>query len=756
MPPTLAAIQGSLTELRKEVAAILARLKKEPKPRIGTVPEPLSPPPGVTGAVSAPARDTAPFDRPAVATMETESAPPIGTAAKPPLPPPPVTLHFPIIPFALAAPGATPRHKFELDGLRAGTQKVNPDMDPRLQVAVARAGAGMSRQAFFSAAPGEIPVVAKVSDVQAWEALSEVQPGVTLGRSEEGHMLVTARVPVRRLEAVRAQPFVISLKPSRPVRPVLSATTQETGCRPELLPTGTNPRGGAGVIVGIVDFGCDFAHDNFRRADGSSRVEIIWSQGAATQPDPAVKYGRVFRRPEIEAALRAPDPYQTLGYGPPLEQPSEPQGAHGTHVMDIAAGNGRGSGVPGCAPEADLIFVDLLANDVPSTGSGAVGVSIGDSVQLLEALRFVFDQAGERPCVINLSLGTNGGPHDGRTLVEQGLDALLRDAPNRAVVIAASNSYADGIHAAGSVPPDGTHDLLWDIPAGAGPSGGAELELWMPAANRLAVELIASDGTALQVVEPGSNLSLKDEGQVVVYFANRLSDPGNGDNTIGIFIAGVFPEGRWTVRLHDRSKNGAAVPFHVWIERYDSAQASFPEPRDNTHTLGSISCGHETIVVGSYDAHKPTLPLSYFSSAGPSRDGRQKPEISAPGHGVVAARSRTRTGTVTKSGTSMAAPAVTGIIALLFAEARKLGISLSIAQTRQLLIAGCRMNPPIGSEWDARYGHGRVSAAILSGLAAVAAPAPRPPSPVTPAAVVSTPAPAAVASTPATAAARNN
>jgi hypothetical protein len=74
-------------------------------------------------------------------------------------------------------------------------------------------------------------------------------------------------------------------------------------------------------------------------------VEIIWSQGSATQLDPAIKYGRVFRRPEIEAALRMPDPYQTLGYGPSLDQPNEQQGAQLTGIVKVKTAGYRPSQV---------------------------------------------------------------------------------------------------------------------------------------------------------------------------------------------------------------------------------------------------------------------------------------------------------------------------------------------------------------------------------------------------------------------------
>jgi len=59
------------------------------------------------------------------------------------------------------------------------------------------------------------------------------------------------------------------------------------------------------------------------------------------------------------------------------------------------------------------------------------------------------------------------------------------------------------------------------------------------------------------------------------------------------------------------------------------------------------------------------LELAPFSSGGPTRDGRQKPDLLAPGMDILAARS-TPVGevaagaTTRKSGTSMAASHVTG------------------------------------------------------------------------------------------------
>src|SRR5207247_93448 len=83
-------------------------------------------------------------------------------------------------------------------------------------------------------------------------------------------------------------------------------------------------------------------------------------------------------------------------------------------------------------------------------------------------------------------------------------------------------------------------------------------------------------------------------------------------------------------------------------------------------------------------------------------DGRQKPEVSAPGHNVFAAASTSVTGTTRMSGTSMASPMVTGTVALLLAEAAARQHDLSIADIRTVLLDSARHNPPAAQGWEQR------------------------------------------------------
>jgi subtilisin family serine protease len=587
------------------------------------------------------------------------------------------------------------------------TTDIYSQMDPRLQRAVDRRRRGMRTMATASSDEGEIGVLVLVDDTDRFAARGDVRLGAVIGEVDGG-WLVTARVPLGRIEAIRQADGVRSMKAAQPLRPVLRATVPEIEADPASLPEGSLTAGGAGVVVGIIDSGADFAHRNFLRPDGSTRLVALWHQDGPSTPDSPFGFGKRYSARDIDLALSQSDPYEALGYGPAPDVPGRPKGTHGTHVTDIAAGNGGGSGVPGVAPEADIAFVEPALSDIAWEGEEVVNFFFGDSVQQLEAARFLFDEAAERPCVVNISLGTNGGPHDGSSLVEKGLDALVSQRPNRAVVISAGNAFDDGVHIAGTVPAGGSTDVRWSIPEGL--VSQSELELWYAGSDRFRAELITPAGDSLGSVPLGSSARARaDDGTTLLFVGHRAADPNNGDNVLGVFLEQRVPAGVWTIRLHGEQV-AASGGYHAWIERNDPSQASFVDA-DGSHTLGSISCGQLSLAVGSYDAHKPAKPLSFFSSAGPTRDGRQKPEISAPGHDVFAAHSRTGTGVTRKSGTSMAAPAVTGVVALILAEAHAGGITLDAASLRRIVMESARTDPPPADGWDHRYGHGRIDAA---------------------------------------------
>lgn len=83
----------------------------------------------------------------------------------------------------------------------------------------------------------------------------------------------------------------------------------------------------------------------------------------------------------------------------------------------------------------------------------------------------------------------------------------------------------------------------------------------------------------------------------------------------------------------------------------------------NTSLLKTPENAKSVLAVGATE-QAPSQHLVGSGGAGPTVDGRRKPEIFAPGIGIVSARNSTTNQWRTLSGTSMACPAVTGAAAL--------------------------------------------------------------------------------------------
>lgn len=577
---------------------------------------------------------------------------------------------------------------------------INPNMDPKLQRIVQNF---RDRAEFRLGLVSTSEIGEEITDVivRVKDPNSPIE-GLSV-RTVVGQ-LITGSVPLSKIEQVREHKNVLSMKASVPVRKQLSRAVPEIHANQISQP----PRNidGSGIIIGIVDLGCDFRHNNFRNGDGTSRILFLWDQSCEHHPkSPAgYGYGREFNKADIDSALNEVHPYKKLKYD------LEP-GCHGTHVMDIAAGNGSATGTygPGVAPKADIIFVDANINDIDWEGPDILDSTFGDSVKLIEGVNYIFEKAAElnRPAVVNISLGTNGGPHDGTSLVEQYLDQLLLDSNNRAIVIAASNSYADRIHSCGKMDQGRQVTLEWEI--GLNDFTDNELEVWYSGEDELEVEMIDPAGNSIGKVAIGENAKFVTEDRIpVLFIVHRRDDPNNHDNMIDIFISKYFGAGTWQIVLHPiRITNGL---YYSWIERDDGSPSMFSQNSSKLCcTLGSISTGKHTIAVGSYDPRDANRQLSYFSSAGPTRDGREKPEVSAPGHTILAARSRSQ-GAIQMSGTSMAAPAVTGTIALMMQAGKKSGNDLGIQEIRDILMHTSRNNPPYTGFFDCRYGFGRIDA----------------------------------------------
>jgi len=472
---------------------------------------------------------------------------------------------------------------------------------------------------------------------------------------------------------------------------------------------GVKPIGGArdldgrGTFVGIVDTGVDISHRAFRNEDGSTR--IAWFLDYATAKRPGIeldeKYGgRVYDRAEINAIING---MMTIA------NPPGDRDGHGTHVAGIAAGDG-GSGKMffGLAPAAELIVV--RASDAQG------GVDEGKAVLGAE---FVFDRAAAegRPAVVNLSLGTQYGAHDGTSAFEEGLSAAAKGR-GRAVVVAASNEGHLPIHTSVRISPGDPYRIPIRMRGRDGkgaPYTDAQVFIWINARDRgdLKVSVRRNGDPWIAPVERGHAVQSKPIDNVTLFVGNEDRRALESEATSGavVVLTGPLPIGDFELELEGdtaaeiwlqgarQAIDGPGMPLFL---RGGQIEGSIGVPAS---TYGVISVGSVDTRTSFVNRKRQRLVIddavigtrSYFSSSGPAANGVMRPDFLAPGHYVISTLARSAALAEDEdlivdseysvlSGTSMSAPFATGAIALLFQR----DPTLTQEDVRALLQAGAR------------------------------------------------------------------
>lgn len=552
---------------------------------------------------------------------------------------------------------------------------------------------------------------------------------------------ISATVPIAALTEFEQDPGIAFVHPSQPLtfdepidHPGLSGVPSPRGVADGKLRAAHAD--GEGVIIGIIDVGgFDFAHEDFLDADGKTRFLSIWDQGGDFRKPPSANgtskfdYGSELTKPLMDAAIVAGRFPATM-----VERQSQrTEGSHATHVASIAAGN------RGVCPKAEIAAV-LISVPVLKDTLAERRATFSDSTRIVHAVEHLLEIARkkQKPISINISLGTNGGAHDGSSGVSRWLDALLSD-PGRAVTVAAGNAgqekgataedigFITGrVHSSGQIASRGLSvDLEWTVVGnGIEDLSENELEIWYSAQDRLTVMLKApgagSDWITVRPREFVQNRRMPSGTIVSIY--NELYHPTNGSNYAAIYLAPNLQPGSirgieagvWRVRLvGDEIRNGR---FNCWIERDDPVEIrsvgavrlfrfpSFFSEASNvdSHSISSLACGHRVISVANLDDARQRINMS--SSQGPTRDDRSKPDIAAPGTDIVAAKGFTEDDKVWigKTGTSMASPYVAGVVGLMLSANK----DLTSAQCSGILQRTARPLPGASYEWrnDAGFG----------------------------------------------------
>jgi hypothetical protein len=410
-------------------------------------------------------------------------------------------------------------------------------------------------------------------------------------------------------------------------------------------------------VIGIIDFGCAFLHPALQRNDGrgppTTRVLQLWDQGrdagpTATRPTVwpwkrGAAYGRVADRAALDAladaavleagkrgfALGSSDwRVHELCYAmaemPELLQP----GSHGTAVAALAAAGN----------DADILFVQLPQDAIDDLSGGWL------TAYLVDALAWLEQEAQGRPLVVNLSVGTHAGPHDGGSLLEC---ELTRRAQQHALVLAAGNAAGRRGHAQATLAPGATAELHWVLPT-ADPTQSF-CEVWYdldagatPPRFSFEHDEVWRDNT----VEQPMTL-LRDGAGTLAAACVHLAPAGPGAGRFWVALAPTWPcqlepgatgerasapPGTWRLRVENRGK--APITLQAWLERDEPGTRPWADRPDSVFVApaGSAWSVNDHCTLTAQASAKGVLAVGGTvlnageqlreSGQGPTRDGR--------------------------------------------------------------------------------------------------------------------------------------
>ncbi|MEK7864045.1 MAG: S8 family serine peptidase, partial [Chloroflexota bacterium] len=559
-------------------------------------------------------------------------------------------------------------------------------------------------------------VLIRVAPGTPLAALRAAFPNAEFG-SQAGD-IVTARADDVALDALALDGRVEAVDAGVRTRPVMDAVRSSSTNAGSALGTiygaaATDLAGttGSGVIVGIVDTGIDYKHKDFLvensyPATSTSRILYIWDQTISSHaggPFPTgFSYGAEYTNAQLTTKIQT-----TVG----TINTADTNG-HGTHVAAIAAGDGSETGsFKGMAPSADIIFV--------RTTFGTADVVDGVNYIVTQAAA-----AGKR-AVINLSLGTQTGPHDGSSTFESSLGAIAANTP---VVVAMGNDGAASPHAGANVGAGGTAGFVVSV---NDVTADADIEFWHPGGDAYTATVDMTGVGGSLSATAGANQSTTLSGHSVQIFNGTNVGHPLGHKKVYVYVnrgAGITATAI-NVTLA-RTTNGGTGRVDGWVDPAGEF-ISFASNVDNTRTLGEPACAPNVFGVASYASKKywnasdgftynytdqsALGNLSAFSSQGPTRDGRQQPEITAPGDVIAAALSSDTSPSASliltdlrhriMRGTSMAAPVVAGILA----GRLQYGPTRTVADLRTILRAQGRADSATGTVPNYAWGYGKVA-----------------------------------------------
>jgi hypothetical protein len=483
---------------------------------------------------------------------------------------------------------------------------------------------------------------------------------------------------LRLIEDRRFQRFFESLERFTLGPPLPSSSVVPRGYKEDRLPQPPSQTVTPGtVIIGIIDDGIPFAHERFRKPDGTSRVESVWVQHGPSGNMPiGFDNGFQIAKADIDNLLATcrqgdfideDEIYRRAGVADFTLDGRKSlawRASHGAHVMDLACGWD-----PDEAPDWRIICVQLpTATTADSSGASLAPYAVKALEYIRHRAQVIAGLGQSLPVVVNFSYGLLAGPHDGTHEIELDFDRILREhntipgnKPMR-VVIPSGNSHLARAHATVSFQAAGDEAVLplRVLPDDLTPSF---VEIWLPRAaakgNRIELTIATPQGEISPPLEENDSFILQYEvpGNVLCEARYHFF---SAPTARGMFLISlqptmrlesenspvptdpVAPAGLWNLSL----KNLGLSPYEAveaWVQRDDAPvgyrrrgrQAYFDVPSYKIYghdgrpleedvpacpvkragSINAIATGKSTIVIGGL-LRKELRPPAY-SAGGP-------------------------------------------------------------------------------------------------------------------------------------------
>lgn len=490
---------------------------------------------------------------------------------------------------------------------------------------------------------------------------------------------------------------------------------------------------GADVLIGITDWGFDYTHPMFYDTLlTQTRIRAAWDQFKQTGPAPeGYAYGTAYDTPE-DLLLAGSDTANIYSYA-----------THGSHVAGIAGGSGAGLNYRGMAFEAQYLFCTFLVD----------AAAVLDAFDWMRAIA----EADQKRLVVNMSWGLyHMGTLDGNSLLSQAIDALSEQGV--VFVNSGGNNGDINFHIKRTFANDTIKTRIGFYSYSAHPRmWGQSITMWgEPGRSFSAGFIITTNGNStLQespwyhtATQPADLDSFVVQGADTVFFnlTAEAAHPLNGRPHFRLRVKNRSSAIK--VALKATATDGVVHFWNVteltndvgnWGMAFTAGQTGWLNG-DRNYGISEPACTESLITVAAHTAefNGSGGGIASFSSYGPTMDERRKPDLSAPGVSVASSissftdNSFSSVGSVNFqgrsypfarfSGTSMSAPAVTGIVAMLL----QADPDITASEVKDLLKTTARRDnftgtiPPEGS---VRWGQGKVNAyhamRQLLGIAAV-------------------------------------